>query len=86
MNLQQPGRATRIKLFGPVRAVELQEHPGSSIRNPTGTLVEIPAGATVELESAAAPSGLCNVLWDVQAFSVFYEDLRENGHVLDPAK
>ena len=53
----------RYRLFKPVRAVKLEEHPGSSLRNPTETLVEIPSDAIVELEGAAAPSGLSNVLW-----------------------
>jgi hypothetical protein len=79
-------RPVRIQLFKLVRAVKLQEYPGSSLRNPTGTLAEIPAGAIVELEGAAAPSGLCTILWSDDAFSVFYEDLKENGHILDSAK
>ena len=76
----------RYKLSKPVRAVKLQEHPGSSLRNPTETLVEIPANVIVELEGAAAPSGLSNILWAGEAFSVFYEDLNENGQVLDEAE
>ena len=72
----------RYKLFKPVRAVKLQEHPGSSLRNPTETLVAIPANVIVELEGMPAPSGLSNILWNGDAFSVFYEDLRENGQVV----
>jgi hypothetical protein len=45
--------------------------------------VEIPADAIVELEGAAAPSGLSNILWNGEAFSVFYEDLKENGHLVN---
>jgi hypothetical protein len=86
MNLHEPNRQTRIKLSKLVRAVKLQEQPGSSLRNPTGTLVEIPAGVIVEIEGAAAPSGLCNILWNGDAFSVFYEDLKENGRILDSAR
>jgi len=70
------------KLLKPVKAVKLQEHPGSSLRNPTGTLVEIPANVIVELEGAPAPSGLSNILWNGDAFSVFHEDLKENGQVI----
>jgi hypothetical protein len=75
----------RYGLFKPVRAVKLEEHPGSSLRNPTETLVEIPSDAIVELEGAAAPSGLSNVLWNGDAFSVFYEDLADNGQIVDGA-
>jgi hypothetical protein len=73
----------QYRLAKPVRAVKLQEHPGSSLRNPTRTLVEIPADAIIELEGPAAPSGLGNVLWKGEAFSVYCEDLEENGHIVD---
>jgi hypothetical protein len=72
----------RYKLFQPVNAVKLKEHPGSTLRDPTGTLVEIPANAVVEPEGIAAPSGLINILWGGNAFSVLYEDLREKGQPL----
>jgi hypothetical protein len=62
-----------------VRAVKLQEHAGSSLRSPTGNLVELPADALLELEGKVAPSGLGVILWNGDAFSVFYEDLRDNG-------
>jgi hypothetical protein len=68
-----------------LQAVKLEEHPGSSLRNPTDTLVEIPADSVLELEGRVASSGLVNVLWDGGAFSVFYEDLQENAQVLTPA-
>ncbi len=73
----------RYKLSGPVNAVKLEEHPGSSLRNPTGMLVAIPANVVVELEGVVAASGLINILWDGAAFSVFYEDLKDKAQVLD---
>ncbi len=84
--MREAGAPVRYKLSKPVRAVKLQEHPGSSLRNPTETLVEIPANVTVELEGMPAPSGLSNILWNGDAFSVFYEDLRENGQVVGEAE
>ncbi len=71
----------RFRLFKPVSAVKLRDHPGSSLRSPTETLVEIPEDVIVELEGAPANSGLSTILWDGDAFSVFYEDLKENGSV-----
>jgi hypothetical protein len=71
MTLREPSRPVRIQLFKTVRAVKLEDHPGSSLRTPTGTLLEIPVGASVELEGTAGPSGLCNILWDGTAFSFF---------------
>ena len=82
MNSREPSQPVRIKLFKAIRAVKLDENPGSSLRTPTGTLVEIPVGASVELEGTAGPAGLCNILWQGGAFSAFFEDLKENGHVL----
>ena len=82
MNVREPSQPVRIQLFKTVRAVKLEDHPGSSLRTPTGTLLEIPVGASVELEGTAGPSGLCNILWGGTAFSVFFEDLKENGHIL----
>jgi len=73
----------RYKLSTPVKAVRLEDHPGSSLRNPTSTLVEIPADVIVEMEGAVAPSGLVSVLWGSVAFSVFYEDLLAGADVLD---
>ena len=82
MNVREPSQPVRIQLFKTVRAVKLEDHPGSSLRTPTGTLLEIPVGARVELEGTVGPSGLCNILWNGTAFSVFFEDLKENGHIL----
>ncbi len=67
----------RYRLSGSVNAVKLEEHPGSTLRSPTGTLVEIPANTIIELEGAVASSGLINIIWDGVAFSVFYEDLKD---------
>ena len=72
----------RYKIFQPLHAVKLEEHPGSSLRDPTETLVEIPAGTILETEGSVAESGLINVLWAGAAFSVFYEDLQEKAHLL----
>jgi hypothetical protein len=74
-----PESATRrFKLSNPVSAVKLEEHPGSSLRNPTEILVKIPADAVVELEGVVARSGLINVIWNGDVFSVFYEDFEKN--------
>jgi len=81
----QPGQVVRFQLLKPVTAVQLREQPGSSIRNPTAALVEIPPGVVVELEGVPAVSGLCNILWNGEAYSVFYEDLRETGQILHEA-
>ena len=80
--MRERGSPARYQLSKPVRAVKLEEHPGSSLRNPTETLVEIPADDIVEMEGVAAPSGLCTILWNGGAFSVFWEDLQEHGHLL----
>jgi hypothetical protein len=71
-----PGSSVRIRLARPVSGVRLEERPGSKLRDATGTLVDIPADAIVELEGVAAPSGLINVIWEGHAYSVFHEDLK----------
>jgi hypothetical protein len=48
--------------------------------------VEIPAGTILEAEGAVGRSGLINVLWDGEAFSVFFEDLKERGRQLSSAE
>ncbi len=68
----------RFQISSPLNAVKLEEHPGSSLRNPTEILLVIPADAVVEIEGAVSRSGLVNVLWNGDAFSVFYEDLEKN--------
>jgi hypothetical protein len=75
-NSRQP---IRYKLSEPLQAVKLAEHPGSSLRDPTGTLVRIPADVIVEVEGLVADSGLINVLWNGEVFSVFNEDLQEKA-------
>ena len=65
----------RYRTTSGITAVKLEEHPGSSLRDPTGILVKIPAGVDVELDGAVSPTGLVTVLWEQQAFAVFYEDL-----------
>jgi hypothetical protein len=76
----------RYKTARPLKAVKLEEHPGSSLRDPTATLVEIPREAILETEGGVGHSGLINVLWNGEAFSVFYEDLRESADVLSSAE
>jgi hypothetical protein len=82
-----PGRQppVRYKVAVPIHAVRLEAHSGSSLSGPTGTLVEIPAEAIVEVEGQAARSGLVNVLWNGEAYSVFYEDLQEKAHIVSSA-
>ena len=65
----------RYRTTSGITAVKLEEHPGSSLRDPTGILVKIPGGVDVELDGAVSPTGLVTVLWERQAFAVFYEDL-----------
>jgi hypothetical protein len=81
----KPALPVRCKLSKPVTAVELQEHPGSSLKSPTDTVVRIPPDAVVELDGTVAPSGLINVVWDGHAFAVFYEDLKTGGQLMEAA-
>ena len=60
----------------------MEPHPGSSLRDPTSEIVEIPARAVVETEGRPSSSGLINVLWNGVAFSVLDEDLRAKGSVI----
>lgn len=75
----------RYRVSVPLPAVKLEEHPGSSLRDPTGTLIEIPSQGIVEVEGTVAHSGLINVLWNGEAFSVFYEDLKEKAQIVGSA-
>jgi hypothetical protein len=76
----------RYKISSPLQAVKLEERPGSTLRDPTPTLIQIPTNSILEAEGAVGHSGLMNVLWDGQAFSVFYEDLRDNAEILSAAE
>ena len=69
----------RYKVSAPLQAVKLAEHPGSTLRDPTGTLIQIPAEVIVEIEGGVTQSGLINVLWNGEVFSVFNEDLQEKA-------
>jgi hypothetical protein len=69
----------RYKVSQPLQAVKLTEHPGSSLRDPTATLIQIPAEVIIELEGSVTQSGLVNVLWNGEVFSVFNEDLQEKA-------
>jgi hypothetical protein len=84
-----PGPSPRVyyRLSGPVQAVKLEAHPGSSLRNPTQDLVVIPAEATIELETTtASKSGLVDVLWNGHPYSVFFGDLQEKAHIVAAGK
>jgi hypothetical protein len=69
----------RYKVSTPLQAVKLAEHPGSSLRDPTDTLVQIPAEMIIEIEGRVAQSGLINVVWKGEVFSVFHEELQEKA-------
>jgi hypothetical protein len=80
--MTSPKTPARYRIAIPLQAVKLEPHPGSSLRDPTGVLVEIPADSIIESEGQVAQSGLINVLWPGEAFSVFYEDLQEKAQIL----
>jgi hypothetical protein len=84
--MRNPGPPIRYKVRKPLQAVKLAEHPGSSLRDPTGTLVQIPAEVVVELEGSVGESGLINVVWDGEVFSVFNEDLLEKAGPVSAAE
>jgi len=73
----------RYKVALTIHVVKLEARPGSSLPDPTGTLVEIPVDATIEAEGQAGRSGLINVLWNGEVFSVFNEDLEEKAHIIN---
>ena len=79
---QRVNPGVRYRLSRSISAVKLEEHPGSTLRNPTDTLIEIPPDVEIELEGPVAASGLINVLWRGAAFSVFYEDLAERAEAI----
>ena len=72
----------RYRLSKPLQAVKLAEHPGSSLRDPTATLIQIPAEVIVEFYGVVLQSGLVNILWNGEVFSVFNEDLQERAEPL----
>ena len=76
----------RYKVSEPLQAVKLAEHPGSSLRDPTGTLIQIPAQVIVEIEGGVTQSGLINILWNGEVFSVFNEDLQEKAELVGTAE
>jgi hypothetical protein len=85
--MRAPHQRVYYQLSAPIHAVKLEPHPGSSLRDPTGILIMIPADVIIELESAATPaSGLVDVLWNGQAYSVFFEDLREKASIVSDGK
>ncbi|HEX5229543.1 MAG TPA: hypothetical protein VFW44_17650 [Bryobacteraceae bacterium] len=66
--------------------MKLTDHPGSSLRDPTGTLVQIPAEVVIETEGDVAESGLVNVVWNGEAYSIFHEDLEEKAAPVSAAE
>jgi len=85
--MRGPNQRVYYTLSAPIHAVKLEPHPGSSLRDPTGILIMIPVDVTIELESPAPPaSGLVDVLWNDQAYSVFFEDLQEKAHIVSDGK
>jgi hypothetical protein len=83
--MSAPKSSVRYRVSAPIHAVKLAEHPGSSLRDPTETLVKIPADTVIELEGRRSSSGLITVLWDGDPYSVFFEDLEEKAQMLTPA-
>jgi hypothetical protein len=75
VDLVPESEPARFTLSESVSAVKLKEHPGSSLRSPTETLIHIPAGARIEIEGAVSKSGLVNIRWNGDVFSVFYDDV-----------
>lgn len=84
--MRNPASPIRYKVSKPLQAVKLAEHPGSRLRDPTPTLVQIPAEMIVEIEGGVAASGLINILWNGEVFSVFNEDLQEKAGPVDTAE
>lgn len=76
----------RLKVATPLDAVKLAEHPGSSLHDPTATLLSIPPGVVIELAGKVAPSGLVNIQWNGEFFSVFNEDLQANAAPVNAAE
>jgi hypothetical protein len=84
--MRPPKTRARYIICIPLPAVKLEDRPGSTLRDPTTTLVEIPAGTVLETEGAASHSGLINVLWNSDAYSVFHEDLSEKARLITSAE
>ena len=81
--MRGPNPRVYYKLSAPIHAVKLEPHPGSSLRDPTGVLIMIPADVTIELETITKPaSGLVDVLWNGHAYSVFFGDLQEKAQIV----
>ena len=76
-----PITPNRYRVVETLHAVKLEEHPGSSLRDPTETLVKIPVNALIELEGRPSQSGLITVLWNGEAYSVFFDDLQEKAEI-----
>jgi hypothetical protein len=83
--MSAPKSPVRYIVSAPIHAVKLAERPGSSLRDPTETLVKIPVDAVLHAEGSVAPSGLITVFWNSEPFSIFFEDLEEKAQILSPA-
>jgi hypothetical protein len=77
-------KSVSYKLSTALQAVKLENHPGSRLRDPTATLVAIPADSILKAEGKVGQSGLIDVLWNGDAFSVYYEDLQEKAVIVNP--
>jgi len=75
-------RITRYRITRPLSAVKLEDQPGSRLRKPTATMVELATGVIVEAEGSRQPSGLITVLVGADAFSVFFDDPQERAEVV----
>lgn len=85
--MRGPSPRVYYKLAAPIQGVKLEARPGSSLRDPTQDLVVIPPEATIELETTSAPaSGLVDVLWNGDAYSVFFGDLQEKAQIVSAGK
>lgn len=84
--MEKSGLTVRYKLSGPVSAVKLREHPGSSLKSPTETLIKIPVDAVVQLEGTVGPSGLVNIVWESDTYSVFDDDLQASSEKMEVAE
>lgn len=83
--MDKSGSKVRYKLSQPVSAVKLQEQPGSTLKSPTETLVKIPTATLLQLDGTVGPSGLVNVVWQGETYSVFDEDLQASAEKIDVA-
>lgn len=77
-----PKSIVRYRISLPIHAVKLAERPGSTLPDPTETLIKIPAGEVIQLDGRSSASGLMTVLWNGDRYSVFFADLQEKAEPL----